>query len=91
MLPLLAQVDFTFVLGNKTNTIMWDLFKILIGIILLILIVPLLWLLIKLIIWFFGWVFGGLVGSGIAIAAGDILGVLFVIACIVFVIWCIAS
>lgn len=70
---------------------MWDLFKILIGIILLILIVPLLWLLIKLVIWFFGWVFGGLVGSGIAIAAGDVLGVLFIIACVVFVIWCIAS
>lgn len=70
---------------------MWDIFKILIGTFLLILLIPLLWLLIKLVIWFFGWAFGGLVGSGIAIAAGDVLGVLFIVACVVFVIWCIAS
>ena len=42
-------------------------------------------------VWFLGWLFGSLLGSGFALAVGDILGVLFVIACIVFVIWCIAS
>lgn len=70
---------------------MWTLFKIFIGIILLIFIVPLLWLLIKLVIWFFGWVFGSLLGSGVAFAFGDILGVLLIIGCVVFVIWCIIS
>lgn len=70
---------------------MWDLFKTLIGIILLILIIPLLWLLIKLVIWFFGWVFDGLLFTGLGLAMGDILGVLFIVACIVFIIWCIAS
>ena len=70
---------------------MWDLFKILIGIFLLILIIPLLWLLIKMVIWFFGWVFGGIIGSGAAFALGDVLGLIFIVACLVFVIWCIAS
>lgn len=70
---------------------MWDLFKTLISIVLLILILPLLWLLIKLVIWFFGWVFEGLMFSGIGFAFGDILGVLFIVTCIVFVTWCIAS
>jgi len=70
---------------------MWDLFKILIGIILLILILPLLWLLIKLCIWFFGWIFGGLAMAGLGFAIGDILTVLFIIACVVFVIWVICS
>ena len=70
---------------------MWDLFKILIGIFLLILIIPLLWLLIKLCIWFFGWVFGGLFGGGAALVSGEVLGVLFIIACIGFIIWCIFS
>lgn len=70
---------------------MWTLFKIFIGIILLIFIVPLLWLLIKLVIWFFGWVFGSLLGSGVAFAFGDNLGVLLIIGCVVFVIWCIIS
>lgn len=70
---------------------MWDLFKILIGIVLLIFIVPLLWLLIKLVIAFFGWALGGLFGGGAGIVIGDMLGILFVIACVVFIIWCIAS
>ena len=75
----------------KRHRVMWDLFKILISIFLLILIVPLLWLLLKMLIWFLGWAFGGLLGGGLAIAAGDVLGVLFIVACVVFVIWCIAS
>lgn len=70
---------------------MWDLFKILVGTFLLILTIPLLWVLIKMAVWFLGWIFGSLALGGVAIAAGDILGVLFVIACVVFVIWCIAS
>ena len=49
---------------------MWDLLKILIGIILLILIIPLLWLLIKLVIWFFGWVFG--LGDNVMIETLDV-------------------
>ena len=70
---------------------MWDLFKTLIGIILLILILPLLWLLIKMVIWFFKWLFGCLLFEGLGFAMGDILGVLFIVACVVFVIWCIVS
>ena len=70
---------------------MWDLFKFLIGVILLILILPLLWLLIKLGMWFFTWLFGMVSEGGLLIGGGDVLGVLFVIACVVFVIWCIAS
>ena len=69
---------------------MFDLFKILIGIILLIFIVPLLWLLIKLIWWFLGWIFGS-VFVGSVIALGDILLILFILFCIGFVVWCIAS
>ena len=70
---------------------MWDLFKTLIGIILLILILPLLWLLIKMVIWFFKGLFGSLLFSGLGLAMGDIFGVLFIVACVVFIIWCIAS
>lgn len=70
---------------------MWDLFKPLIGIILLILTLPLLWLLIKMVIGFFKWLFGSLLFSGLGFAMGDILGVLFIVACVVFVIWCIVS
>lgn len=70
---------------------MWNLFKILIGIILLILIVPLLWFLIKLVTWFFGWACGALLEGGFATSGGEVLGVLFVVGCIVFVIWCIVS
>lgn len=70
---------------------MWSLFKIFISIILLIFIVPLLWLLIKLLMLFLGWVFGGLFGGGIALISGEVLGVLFIIACVGFIIWCIFS
>lgn len=70
---------------------MWNLFKIFIGIILLIFIVPLLWLLIKLLFWFFRWAFMGLAECGLGLAGGDLLGILFIVACVVFVIWCIVS
>lgn len=78
-----------YLCSKKNKTIMWDLFKILIGIFLLILIIPLLWLLIHVILLFFGWVFGALAFTGIAV--GDIFGWLFIIGLIIFIVWCICS
>ena len=58
------------------------LFFMLIGVILLLLIVPLGYLLIQLV---------SLIAGGIFVSGGDILTVLFIIGCIVFIIWCFAS
>ncbi|MBO4427774.1 MAG: hypothetical protein J5771_04765 [Bacteroidales bacterium] len=49
---------------------------------------PLLWLVIKLVVWLFGGMFSGLC---LGITGGDVLCLLFIVACVVFVIWCIAS
>lgn len=54
--------------------------------IILALAIPLLWFVIKLVIWLFGGMF-----TGMLLAGGDILTLLFIIGCIVFIIWCIAS
>lgn len=76
---------------KKIRTTMLQLLKTFVCILLLILILPLLWLLIKLGGWFIAWLFGCLSGSGILLAGGDILGIVFIVACVAFVIWCIAS
>ena len=48
--------------------------------------IPLLWLVIKLVCW----LFGGML-AGMCLAGGDILTILFIVGCILFIIWCIAS
>lgn len=58
------------------------LFFILVGVILLLLIVPLGYLLIQLV---------SLIAGGMFVGGGDILTILFIIGCIVFIIWCFAS
>lgn len=58
------------------------LFFLLIGVVLLLIIVPLGYLLIQMV---------SLLAGGIFVSGGDMLTILFVIACIVFIIWCIAS
>ena len=58
------------------------LFFILVGVILLLLIVPLGYLLIQLV---------SLIAGGMFVGGGDVLTVLFIIGCIVFIIWCFAS
>lgn len=58
------------------------LFFILVGVILLLLIVPLGYLLIQLV---------SLIAGGMFVGGGDILTVLFIIGCIIFIIWCFAS
>ena len=57
----------------------------LVGLIILAVAIPLLWLVIHLIAWFFG-------GMIPAVSMGsDIWYILFVIACIIFIIWCVAT
>lgn len=58
------------------------LFFILVGVILLLLIVPLGYLLIQLV---------SIIAGGMFVGGGDVLTVLFIIGCIVFIIWCFAS
>ena len=55
---------------------------VLIGVILLLMIVPLGYLLIQLV---------SLLAGGVFVAGGDLLTIIFIIGCIVFIIWCIAS
>ena len=66
---------------------MGDLLKFIFFAFLIILIlcfaIPLLWLVIKLIVWCFGGLFAG-IGASVGL-------VIFVIACLIFIIWCLAS
>jgi len=57
------------------------LFFALLGLIILVIAVPLLWLLIQEI--------GGL--FGMPVGSGDIKYILFTVACIIFIIWCLVS
>lgn len=67
------------------GSILKFLLFVLVGLIILTLAIPLLWLVIHLVTWLFG-------GMLPAVSMGsDIWYILFIIACIIFIVWCIAT
>jgi len=67
------------------GSILKFLLFVLVGLIILTLVVPLLWLVIHLVTWLFG-------GMLPTVSMGsDIWYILFIIACIIFIVWCVAT
>ena len=67
------------------GSILKFLLFVLVGLIILALVVPLLWLVIHLVTWLFGDIIPSVsMGS-------DIWYILFIIACIIFIVWCVAT